>query len=156
MWLNTVDLAALFSTGAAVALLILLSALLSVATVVLAELDRGRHLLERDRGRHPEWGEADQKARSLLRDWLSPAQLEQYEKMGHFEIVGSDSGKHYRIRRYAQMNIEELDERGVRVGVWCFLPNGTLPLGDIMLAQKIALETNERATLAIANRGRIT
>jgi hypothetical protein len=54
------------------------------------------------------------------------------------------------------MNIEELDERGSRVAVWCFLPEGRLALGDIMLAQKIALETNERAALAVANRGRRT
>ena len=56
-------------------------------------------------------------------------------KDGHFEVVGSDSGKRDRIRRYAQMNIEELDERGAGVAVWCFLPEGTLAAGDIMLAQ---------------------
>jgi hypothetical protein len=141
MRLNTVDLAGLFATGAPVALLIILSAPLFAGIVALSEC---------------RWnGEADQKAQALLRRWLSPAQLEQYEKMGHFEVVGSDSGKRYRIRRYAQMNIEELDEGGARVAVWCFLPEGALALGDIMLAQKIALETDERAALAIANRGRI-
>src|SRR5262249_39210913 len=92
MWLNTVDLAGLFVMGVAVALLIV-SAVLFALIVVL--------FLERDRGR---WnGEAEQKARALLRRWLSPAQLEQYEKKGHFEVVGSDSGKRYRIHRYAQM-----------------------------------------------------
>jgi hypothetical protein len=50
------------------------------------------------------------------------------------------------------MNIEELDEGGARVAVWCVHPEGTLALGDITLAQKIALETNERAALAIAGR----
>jgi hypothetical protein len=144
MRLNIVDLVA---TGAA-AVLLTVSATLIASIVAL--------ILERHRGHHPWWnGEADQKARALLRRWLSPAQLEQYEKMGHFEVVGSDSGKRYRINRYAQMNIEELDERGVRVAVWCFLPEGNLPVGDTLLAQKIALETNERAALAIANRGRI-
>jgi hypothetical protein len=139
MRLNTMDFT--------VALLILLSTSLFAAIVALLELDRRRP---------PRWNEADQKARVLLRRWLSPAQLEQYEKMGHFEVVGSDSGKRYRILRYAQMNIVELDEGGARMAVWCFLPEGNLALGDIMLAQKIALETNERAALAIANRGRIT
>ena len=142
MRLNTVDLAGLFATGAPVALLIILSAPLFAAVVAL---------LER------RWnGEAEQKARALLSRWLSPVQLEQYEKLGHFEVVGSDSGKRYRIHNHAQMNIEELDERGARVAVWCFLPKGPLVVGDIMLAQKIALETNERAALAIANRGRTT
>ena len=143
MWLNTVDLAGLFVMGVAVALLIV-SAVLFALIVVL--------FLERDRGR---WnGEAEQKARALLRRWLSPAQLEQYEKKGHFEVVGSDSGKRYRIHRHAQMNIKELDECSLRVAVWCSLPEGALAVSDIMLAQKIALETNERMALAIANRGR--
>src|SRR5262249_41642296 len=31
---------------------------------------------------------------------------------------------------------------------------GCLPVGDIMLAQKITLETDEHAALAVANRGR--
>ena len=47
------------------------------------------------------------------------------------------------------MNVYELNERG-EIG-WCFVPNGYLPVGDIMLAQKIALESNELATLAVAN-----
>ena len=36
------------------------------------------------------------------------------------------------------------------VGV--FMPLGQLVAGDVMLAQKIALETNESAALAVANR----
>ena len=143
MWLNTADPAELFAAGVTVAVLIV-SALLIASIVVF--------FLERDWGRGNE--EAEQKARALLRRWLSPAQLEQYEKIGHFEVLGSDSGKRYCIHTHSQMNIDELDERGARVAVWCFLPEGPLAIGDIMLAQKIALETNERAALAIANRGR--
>ena len=47
---------------------------------------------------------------------------------------------------------DEFDGRGVRIAVWCFGPEGHLPLGDVMLAQKLALETDEQAALAIANR----
>jgi hypothetical protein len=50
------------------------------------------------------------------------------------------------------MNIDELNERGTRIAVWCFGPEGPLPIGDVMLAQKLALETNEKAALAVANR----
>jgi hypothetical protein len=32
--------------------------------------------------------------------------------------------------------------------VYCFGPEGELPIGDVMLAQKIALENNEQAALA--------
>jgi hypothetical protein len=35
---------------------------------------------------------------------------------------------------------------------YCFIPKGDLVPGDVMLAQKIALETNELAALAVANR----
>ena len=35
---------------------------------------------------------------------------------------------------------------------WCFVPNRHLVPGDVMLAQKIALETNERGALAVANK----
>jgi len=35
---------------------------------------------------------------------------------------------------------------------WCFVPSGFLVPGDVMLAQKIALETDERGALGLANR----
>ena len=82
---------------------------------------------------------AEQRAFALLKDWLSPEQLAQYEREGHFEVVGCHSGKRYRIRRAGQMNIDELSKQGSRVAVWCFGPLGYLPVGDVMLAQKIAL-----------------
>jgi hypothetical protein len=51
------------------------------------------------------------------------------------------------------MNVDELDSFGNRVCEWCFLPEGKLAAGDVMLAQKIALETFEGQALAVANRG---
>lgn len=98
-------------------------------------------------------GKAEQKAASLLKQWLSPEQLTQYENNGHFEVRGSHTGKLYRIRCARQMNVEELNEQGVKLGTWCFGPEGCLPVRDIMLAQKIVLENDERTALAIANRG---
>jgi hypothetical protein len=97
---------------------------------------------------------AEQKAASLLREWLSPLQRAQYDKEGEFEVRGCHSGKRYRIPQGRQTNVIELDEQGSRVGSWCFRPEGELTTGDIRLAQKIALETNERAALEIANRFR--
>jgi hypothetical protein len=35
---------------------------------------------------------------------------------------------------------------------WCFAPEGRLAVGDVLLAQKIALETMEIKALEIANR----
>jgi hypothetical protein len=47
-------------------------------------------------------------------------------------------------------NVLELDADGrPRMG-WCFIPEGNLVPGDVMLAQKIALETDEWGALTIA------
>jgi hypothetical protein len=104
---------------------------------------------------HRQRDEADLRAQVLLRAWLSPAQLAQYNRSGHFEVTGS-CGTLYRIRRDRQMNLDELDGAGSRVAVWCFGPEGHLPIDDVMLAQKIALETDEQGALAVANRNRGT
>jgi hypothetical protein len=88
----------------------------------------------------------------LLREWLSPEQRAQFESEGYFDVVGCHSREKYRIRYGSSANIDELDDAGVpRIG-WCFVPNIYLVAGDVMLAQKIALETNERGALAVANR----
>jgi len=94
---------------------------------------------------------AQKKGLALLKEWLSPAQREQYEKHKHFEVIGGATGKRYRIKHGRQQNIEELDKNGNPKCGWCFLPEGGLVAGDVMLAQKIALETNEKAALKIAN-----
>ena len=49
-------------------------------------------------------------------------------------------------------NVQEIDFEGQSGGVLCFAPEGYLVPGDVMLAQKIALETDELETLAVANR----
>jgi hypothetical protein len=63
------------------------------------------------------------------------------------------TGRTYRIRMAAgPMHVQELDGRGHCVRRLCFYPRGRLVDGDIMLAQKIALETFETEALAIANK----
>jgi hypothetical protein len=93
----------------------------------------------------------EQKGGALLQSWLSAEQAEQYSSYGYFEVI-SDTGRRYRIRHGKMMNIDELDSVGNRLCEWCFLPVGKLAAGDVMLAQKIALETFERQALAVANR----
>jgi hypothetical protein len=88
----------------------------------------------------------------LLREWLSAAQLAQFNADGHFDVIGGHSGKTYRIQYGAWMNVHEIDPGGNPLVCWCFIPSGHLVPGDVMLAQKIALETNEIAALAVANR----
>jgi hypothetical protein len=82
----------------------------------------------------------------------SPTQLEQYERRGHFEVIGGHSGLRYRIWHGYQTNVERLDRNGRRACSLCFMPQGHLPVGDIMLAQKIALELYENEAIRIANK----
>ena len=96
--------------------------------------------------------ETNVRALTLLKEWLSPEQRTCYERLGYFDVVGSDTGKRYRIHHGTQTNIEELSHTGQRVCKWCFAPEGNLVAGDVMLAQKIALETNERGALTVAHR----
>jgi hypothetical protein len=110
----------------------------------------------------PRWGRAlrdwyqrpstrELRGRMLLREWLSPEQLAQYDAHNYFEVTGCHTGKRYRIRHGMGMNVHELDDGGRPRAGWCFVPKDHLVAGDVMLAQKIALETDERGALAVAN-----
>lgn len=88
----------------------------------------------------------------LLREWLSPDQLAQFDAHGYFDVIGGDTGKTYRIHYGSSMNVEELDDFGRPRICYCFVADAPLAAGDVVLAQKIALETGERAALAVANK----
>jgi hypothetical protein len=96
--------------------------------------------------------EAHERGMRLLKDNLTPAQLQQYTRYGYFEVIGGKTGKRYRIRHGRSMNIDQLDKNGRRVCGWCFFPEGNLVTGDVMLAQKAALELFEVDALKIANK----
>ena len=87
----------------------------------------------------------------LLSEWLSHEQLAQYDAHDYFEMIGCHTGKRYRICRGKGANVFELDDAGLAREGWCFVPDDHLVAGDVMLAQKIALETDERGALAAAN-----
>jgi hypothetical protein len=86
-----------------------------------------------------------------LKEWLSPEQFAQYDAKSYFEVIGCHSGKRFRISQGISMNVHELDGAGRPCVGWCFAPKGSLAAGDVMLAQKIALETDERGALTVAN-----
>lgn len=95
---------------------------------------------------------AVERGEKLLRDWLSPEQLAQYERDRRFEVIGCHSKRRYRIRQSSSYNVELLRADGTVEEDICFVPQGELVMGDVMLAQKIALETDEKGALAVANR----
>jgi hypothetical protein len=110
-----------------------------------------RGLADTGRERLP-FGLAEHEALELLKQSLSPIQREQYEREGRFEVTGGHTGKRYRICHGYQMNVEVIDRKGRHLYSLCFLPKGHLPMGDIMLAQKLALELFESEALAVARK----
>jgi hypothetical protein len=117
--------------------------LLSAITLVVARSGSGNRSFR---------FETEARALTLLKGWLSPKQRACYDRFRYFEVTGSETGTRYRIHHGTQTNIEELSSTGYLVCKWCFVPEGDLAAGDVMLAQKIALETNERGALAVAHR----
>lgn len=83
---------------------------------------------------------------ALLKDWLSPEQRAEFERHGWFTVFGSQTGTRYIVTADANYNV--MAENGSK---YCFAPEDLPPTGDRMLAQKIALETDEIAALKVAN-----
>jgi hypothetical protein len=117
-----------------------------VVTMTLA-LVTDPDLRWRVRARRP----AERRGVALLRSWLTPEQAEQWDTRGSFDVIGCDTGRRFRITRGTAMNIHELDADGGIAAQWCFAPEGKLATGDVLLTQKIALETMEQQVLALAN-----
>jgi hypothetical protein len=95
--------------------------------------------------------EAYERGLRLLKANLTPAQRQQFDTYRYFEVIGGKTGRRYRIRHGCSMNIEQIDRKGRRVCGWCFFPKGRLVPGDVMLAQKLALELFEPEALKLAN-----
>jgi len=72
--------------------------------------------------------------------------------IGISTLLAVRAAKQYRIRYGTAMNMREMDSRGRAAVGWCFVPHGPLVAGDDMLAQKIALETDECRALAVARK----
>jgi len=92
-----------------------------------------------------------QRAERLLRNNLSPDQRRQYGNHRFFDVTGGATGHCYRIHHGYQLNVELLGIHAAQLQILCFAPDGTLPVPDIMLAQKIALELFEDDILSVAN-----
>lgn len=92
---------------------------------------------------------AEVKADALLAEFCDAMQRDQIEKKAEF-IVLTESGKRYRVKR--NQRVAELDSQGNLVAYYCIHPRESVPSGDVMLAQKLMLETEEARFLQIANR----
>ena len=116
-------------------------------------IDRIADMIEPAGTRFIEGGLRNEKASAraieLLEKHLSKVQLAQFKEHGSFLVVGCDTQRVYKIRSDKENFNVECVMNGDR---WCFVPEGNCPMGDRLLAQKIALETDEIRTLTnIAN-----
>jgi len=121
-------------------------------TELRAQIEAGRRARQRE---HDRWRETQQAARrravELLESWLTPGQLADFREHRRFEVV-SDTGTRWRINCSGQAgNVERLDEAGEWESTWCAHPPGGLPDADAWLAQRLILQTDEAAFLAVAN-----
>ncbi len=102
--------------------------------------------------------EADNRSVQLLKAWLSPDQLERFNQDGKFAVIGSKTKNKYWIDDGSRShNVVRIDPKTNRsVERLCFIPEKANARGDVMLAQKIMLETDEPQALKIANRYAVT
>jgi hypothetical protein len=105
---------------------------------------------------------ATDRATTILRELLTPQQRADFERDRAFQVVGSAGGL-YRIRYGTAGNVEwwEPGSPSEVAGVLCAHPDmwdgvGWLPTPDVMLAQMLALTTDEPGFVRTANvhRGR--
>ena len=93
---------------------------------------------------------ASQKSLRLLKEWLSEEQLAEFNESETFHVIGGDTGTKYKLHPYMSFGVYQFNQDNL-VCRWCFSPAGVGAIGDIMLAQKIALERYELEALKAAN-----
>jgi hypothetical protein len=91
-----------------------------------------------------------EKSIELLRSWLSSEQLATFDADQCFYVTGCDTGRRYRVQAGAYIHQVESSSR--LDNMWCVAPEGIALDGDVMLAQKIMLETYELEGLSHANK----
>jgi hypothetical protein len=97
----------------------------------------------------PEQKAANERAAALLDAHLTGEQRACKEKSSYIPVTGSAGGS-YRIYLYRIYNIRRVDG-GTETHRVCAGPGGNLPLDDYLLAQMLALRSDEHGFLARAN-----
>lgn len=116
---------------------------------LLAALEQEKKAREEAEKRAAQARAAEKRAEDLLRLCLSPQQIEDLEtkKCFYVEIDGPNYAKtgkkeRYRIDRGSHGNVKQLDEKGSIIRSFCIQPSG-VPVGDVLLTQKLWLEASE-------------
>lgn len=92
---------------------------------------------------------AEWRAARLLCGRLSPEQRRTWRRWRYFDVQGKECV--YRLHRGTARNIQRLVD-GRAAGWLCAHPQG-VPVADVLLAQKLAIEADEAAFLRIAISG---
>ena len=79
---------------------------------------------------------------------MSAEQQQDLEKKGYFQVtVGK---RRFRIRRGTSHNVIEVNKQGRKIRTFCAHPDN-VPVPDVMLAQKLALEIQPSVFFSVAN-----
>ena len=97
--------------------------------------------------------EARQRAEELLFLMLSPEQQKQYKEKGYFETEVNDN--RYRLYKGRSGNIKKLNKQGREEVSLCVHPVEWTPDEDTLLAQFLALHSDEASLLGTANHTRL-
>lgn len=113
--------------------------------------------VRRQRRLHKRQKIAALRARRLLEAALTDEQSEEYERTKAFTMKVRDprdrTFRTFRVNHGIAGNVTEIDEHGRRMRKFCIHPRGSLgvPTEDVMLAQKLMLETDLESFERIAN-----
>jgi hypothetical protein len=98
-----------------------------------------------------EGASADNRARMLLREILSPTEYQQLTRFGYLEVASpSFEGRIYRIPGAG--GLVKVYDRGCAVMELCLQPAEPLPDGDVVVMHKLMITANESEYLQRANR----
>lgn len=100
--------------------------------------------------RHAELEEARNKSRALLEEFLDDDQKAELVAAERFHVQGLD-GHRYQIRVGQAHNVFRVDDSGQKLVEYCLITKGLLPVCDLLLTQKILLETDPETFHATAN-----
>jgi hypothetical protein len=98
--------------------------------------------------------EAETRSKELLYGLLSGEQLAEMEAATQFHVQGAD-GHTYLIRKGHGHNVWRI-EGGLRTIEYCIVTRGHVPVYDLMLTQKLLLETDPEHFMAKANSREMT
>lgn len=122
-------------------------------TAITRSPEETQRIQARETQRAAEVQAADRRAHELMLSVLDREGRERFERHGEIIIASRRDPRHrYLLRRGVSANIEVITPDGHCSHRLCAHPPAHLPVPDIMLAQKLWLESHEDEFLRIANR----